>query len=66
VGQTEAIAGRFAPLRAAKAKIAFASTNPEVLAVDRAGRLVAKAPGSARITVQAGGKAKSYRVVVTG
>jgi alpha-amylase len=64
VGQVAWLTGKASPARAAGAKITFASSAPGVLAVDHAGRAVAKAKGQAVVTVTAGTKAKKYRVTV--
>jgi uncharacterized protein YjdB len=42
----------------------FSSSNPAVLAVDRAGRLQARKPGTAKLRVRMGGKAKQLNIKV--
>jgi uncharacterized protein YjdB len=64
VGDVAWLTGKASPARAAGAKITFTSSSPKVLAVDKAGRAVAKAPGQAVVTVKAGAKAKKYKVTV--
>ncbi|MDR1428479.1 MAG: glycosyl hydrolase 53 family protein, partial [Bifidobacteriaceae bacterium] len=64
VGSLTPIKASYSPAHVAKTKVAYASSDPAVLAVDRAGTLTAKAPGQAVITVKAGGKSKAYSVTV--
>jgi hypothetical protein len=66
VGARAGITGTYSPATAIAAKIAFASSNPEVLTIDRAGNIVAKAAGKATITVKAHKKSKKYRITVRG
>jgi uncharacterized protein YjdB len=64
VGAVAWAEGSYTPAGATKVKVAYSSNAPEVLAVDAAGRLVAKSPGKVTIPVKAGGKAKTYTVTV--
>ncbi|MDR0945244.1 MAG: Ig-like domain-containing protein, partial [Bifidobacteriaceae bacterium] len=64
VGQTAYVTGRYAPAAATSAKVRYTSSDPAVVSVDKAGRLLAKAPGRAKITVKAGTKSKRYTVKV--
>jgi hypothetical protein len=64
VGAVAWATGKYSPASAQRAKVAFTSSRPAVVSVDKAGRLVAKAAGKAVITVKAGSKAKKYTVKV--
>ncbi|MDR0432771.1 MAG: glycoside hydrolase family 3 C-terminal domain-containing protein [Bifidobacteriaceae bacterium] len=66
VGAVAWAAGKYSPARATGVKVSYRSSTPGVVAVDSAGRLVAKTPGKATITVKAGSKSKRYTVTVTG
>jgi hypothetical protein len=65
VGASASIVGSYKPATAVSAKITYASSNPAVLTVDKAGRVVAKAAGKATVTVKAGKKSKKYTVTVS-
>ncbi|MDR1151256.1 MAG: FIVAR domain-containing protein [Bifidobacteriaceae bacterium] len=65
VGQIAWITGTYAPAKAAGVKVRFATSSSARVAVDKTGRLVAKAPGKATITVKAGTKSARYTVTVT-
>jgi beta-glucosidase-like glycosyl hydrolase/regulation of enolase protein 1 (concanavalin A-like superfamily)/uncharacterized protein YjdB len=65
VGQTAWITGKYTPAKAAGIKVKFATSSSATLAIDKTGRLIAKAPGKATITVKAGTKSKKYTVRVT-
>ncbi|MDR1427189.1 MAG: FIVAR domain-containing protein, partial [Bifidobacteriaceae bacterium] len=65
VGQVSWIGAKYAPARATSVRVAYASSNPGVAAIDKAGRLVAKAPGKAVLTVKAGGKTAKTTVTVS-
>jgi uncharacterized protein YjdB len=45
-------------------KVTYKSSKPAVVQVDRSGRLVAKAPGTATVTVKAGAKSTKVKVTV--
>jgi alpha-amylase len=62
VGATATITGAYSPARVAKVKVRYKSSAPSVISVDKVGRLVAKQAGKAKITITAGGKAKTYTV----
>jgi 5'-nucleotidase len=63
-GATASITGTYSPATAVNAKVAYKSSKASVVAVDKAGTLVAKAAGKAKITVTAGGKSKVYTITV--
>jgi uncharacterized repeat protein (TIGR02543 family) len=64
VGASVSVTGKYAPARAVKAKVRYASSDATVASIDKYGRLIAKAPGKAVITVKAGTKSKAYTVTV--
>jgi len=64
LGTTKAITGKYTPSKAVKIKVVYKSSQPGVVAVDKAGMLTAKAVGTAKITVKAGKKSKRYTIRV--
>ncbi|MDR1152272.1 MAG: endo-1,4-beta-xylanase [Bifidobacteriaceae bacterium] len=64
-GATASVTGTYKPATATSVKVTFTSSNSSVASIDNAGRLVAKAAGTAKITVKAGGKSKAYTVKVS-
>jgi uncharacterized protein YjdB len=64
-GQTALARASYRPARAVRVKVRYESSRPSVLSVDSAGRLVAKRPGTAIITVKAGPRRADVRVRVT-
>ena len=58
------ITGKYTSSKATGVKVKYNSSKPSVVAVDRAGRLVAKSTGTAKIKVSAAGKSKAYKVKV--
>ncbi|MDR0432394.1 MAG: Ig-like domain-containing protein [Bifidobacteriaceae bacterium] len=65
VGQVAYAAGKYAPAGAVKAKVTYRSSKAGVVTANKTGRLLAKAPGRAVITVKAGAKSKKYPITVT-
>ncbi|MDR1153027.1 MAG: Ig-like domain-containing protein, partial [Bifidobacteriaceae bacterium] len=65
VGQVAWVTASYAPATATGVKATFASSSAARAAIDKTGRLTAKAPGKATITVKAGTKTKKYTVTVT-
>jgi uncharacterized protein YjdB len=65
VGQSATVRVRPGPAKATGLAVAFTSSKPSVLAVDKAGRVTAKKPGQATIRVKAGGKTVSLKVKVS-
>ncbi|MDR1151290.1 MAG: glycoside hydrolase family 3 C-terminal domain-containing protein, partial [Bifidobacteriaceae bacterium] len=65
VGASAYVTGAYKPATATSVKVTYTSSAPTVVAVDAAGGLVAKAAGTAKITVKAGGKSKAYTVKVS-
>lgn len=63
-GKTVYVTGTYLSSQVAGVRVTYASTKRGVVTVDRAGRLVAKSKGTARVKVSAGGKTKTYKVVV--
>lgn len=64
VGNVAYLTGRYLPARATGAKVTYSSTNPGVLEVDQVGRILARAEGTAKVVVRAGGKSARYTIVV--
>jgi uncharacterized protein YjdB len=65
VGAVAWASAKYTPTTARGVKVTFKSSRPAVLSIDRTGRIVAKAPGTAVVTVKAGGKSKKYTVKVS-
>jgi uncharacterized protein YjdB len=65
VGQVAWVTASYTPATATGVKATFASSSAARAAIDTSGRLTAKAPGKATITVKAGTKTKKYTVTVT-
>ncbi|MDR1293460.1 MAG: Ig-like domain repeat protein [Bifidobacteriaceae bacterium] len=65
VGDSGTVIPTYSPARVAKVKVTYTSANPDVVSVDKTGRLLAKQAGTAKISVKAGGKTKVYTVVVS-
>jgi hypothetical protein len=63
-GQVAWITGKPLPGSAAGATVAFSSSNPAVIAVDAAGKLTAKHPGKAVLTIKSAKKTKKYTIKV--
>lgn len=63
-GQAVYVTGRYAPATATGVKVGYRSSNPRVVQVDAAGRILAVGRGKVRITVTAGGRSTSYPVTV--
>ncbi|MDR0432856.1 MAG: glycoside hydrolase family 3 C-terminal domain-containing protein [Bifidobacteriaceae bacterium] len=64
IGQVAYVSGSYAPAKATGAKIGYASSNAAVVQVSSTGQLVAKAAGSATITVKTQHASKKYTVTV--
>lgn len=64
VGQSVYITGKYSSAKATGVKVTYTSSKTSVVAVDAVGRLVAQGKGTAKITVKAGGKSKTYKVTV--
>jgi hypothetical protein len=62
VGTTAFAAGSYLPASPVGVKVTYATSNPAVLAVDKAGRMTALSPGAATVTVTAGKKSATYPV----
>jgi uncharacterized protein YjdB len=65
VGKVAWATATWKPKAATGATVTFRTSKASVLAVDKAGRLLAKAPGTARITIKVGHKAVVKKVRVT-
>jgi uncharacterized protein YjdB len=64
VGQVKDVTAKWSPASAVGAAATYRSGNKAVAAIDQAGRIVAKAKGTAKITVKVGSKSKTYKVTV--
>lgn len=65
VGGVAYVTGKYKAAKATGAKVKYASSNRKVAVIDKAGRLVAKAKGTTKVTVRAGGKKATFRVTVS-
>ncbi|MDQ7993718.1 MAG: Ig-like domain-containing protein, partial [Propionicimonas sp.] len=63
-GQSVFITGKYSSSKATGVKVTYKSSKLTVASVDQAGRVLAKAKGTATITVKAGGRTRSYKVTV--
>jgi uncharacterized protein YjdB len=65
VGRVSWASVKWKPARATGVKVRYSSSKPGVVAVDKAGRITAKAPGKATVTVKAAGKSKRIAITVS-
>ena len=65
VGKVAYVTGKYKAAKATGIKIKYASSNPKVASIDKAGRLVANAKGTTTVTVKAGKKKVTFRVTVS-
>ncbi|MDR1295505.1 MAG: Ig-like domain-containing protein, partial [Bifidobacteriaceae bacterium] len=65
VGAAVSVRPTYKPATATSIKVTYTSSRPTVATIDKAGRLIAKAPGRTAIRVKAGAKSKKYTVTVT-
>jgi beta-glucosidase len=64
VGASAYVTGTYTPTTATGVSVTYSSSNTKVVTIDKAGRLLAKGPGKATVTVKAGGKSAKYTVTV--
>jgi uncharacterized protein YjdB len=64
VGAFADITGKYKSAKATGVKVKYKSSNAKVATIDKAGRIVAKAKGVVKITVQARNKKVTYRVTI--
>ena len=64
VEQTVYITGKYSSARATGIKVKYTTSKPDVVFIDRAGRIVAVSKGTAYVRITAGGKAKTYKITV--
>jgi hypothetical protein len=64
VGKATSVRPSYKPVTATSVKVTYSSSKPAVATIDKAGRLTAKAAGTATITIKAGTKSKKYKVRV--
>ncbi|MCW5952160.1 MAG: Ig-like domain-containing protein [Propionibacteriaceae bacterium] len=64
LGQTVFITGKYSSSKATGVKVTYATKKPNVVTVDKVGRLVAVSKGTDTIVVKAGKKTKTYKVTV--
>jgi hypothetical protein len=65
VGAADYLTVAYSSARALKPSVTFASSNPTVVEVDKAGRVLAKAPGKAVIAVKVGTTTKRVTLTVS-
>ncbi|MDR3070895.1 MAG: Ig-like domain-containing protein, partial [Propionibacteriaceae bacterium] len=63
-GQTVYVTGKYSSSKATGVKVSYKSSKPSVVEADSVGRLMAKGKGTAKVTVKAGGKSKTYTIKV--
>jgi hypothetical protein len=66
VGQVSWASVAWKSAAATGARVTYRSADPSIVSIDKAGRIVAKAPGSTTIQVKVAKKAKTIAVTVTG
>ncbi len=64
VGKTKQIKAKVTPAKATGVMPAYSSSNKKVATIDKAGVITAHKKGTATITVKAGGKTKTFKVIV--
>ncbi|MDR1152930.1 MAG: glycoside hydrolase family 9 protein [Bifidobacteriaceae bacterium] len=64
IGRAKNVTAKWSPTSVAGAVARYTSSNKAVVTIDKAGRIVAKAKGTAKITVKVGAKSKTYKVTV--
>ncbi|MBN9612784.1 MAG: Ig domain-containing protein [Actinobacteria bacterium] len=64
IGRAAYITGKYSSSRTTGVSVRYASSKPDVLSVDRAGRVLARKAGTAYVLVSAGGKTVRYRITV--
>jgi hypothetical protein len=64
-GQVAYVTGKYSPARAVGSRVRYSSSNSGVLAVDSTGRVLAKAAGTATLTVRTQFASKKYKVTVS-
>ena len=64
IGQIVYVTGSYSSSKAAGVTVSYSSSNSGVVQVDAVGRVIARSPGTATITVRAGSKAAKYKVTV--
>lgn len=64
-GQVAYVTGKYSPAKATGVKVTYSTSKPAVVTVDKAGRVVALAKGTAQVKVKAGGKTRSYKITIT-
>lgn len=63
-GATVYLTGTYSSSKATGVKVTYSSTKSNVIGVDKVGRVIARNKGTAKITVKAGGKSRTYTVTV--
>ena len=64
VGKVAWVTGAYGPPKVRGVIVRYSSTKKSVATIDKAGRLVAKAKGTAKIRIRAKGKVKTYKLKV--
>jgi alpha-L-fucosidase 2 len=63
-GAVAYITGKYSSSKATGVKVTYVSSDVSVAEVDSVGRILARAVGTVKITVKAGGKSRTYTVIV--
>ncbi len=64
LGAVTYITGKYASAKVTGAKVTYSTSKPDVVVVDKAGRLVATSRGTDYVVVKAGGKSVRYKITV--
>ncbi|SIM55443.1 hypothetical protein [Micromonospora cremea] len=64
VGQTVYTAGKCSPWGATGVKVTYATSEADILVIDKVGWMVAKTKGTEYVLVKAGGKTAKYEITI--
>ncbi len=65
LGEVLYITGTYSSAKATGVKVSYSTSKPDIVVIDKVGRLVAKTRGTEYVKVKAGGKTKAYKVTVS-
>jgi hypothetical protein len=64
LGQTAYITGKYTSVKATGVKVKYTSSKPDIVIIDKTGRMIAVSKGTEHIKITAGGKTKTYKITV--